>query len=352
MERQALLSFLVGIQEEHGGAIPVERFMKEALYHPEFGYYTAHIRDVGPRGDFSTSATLGEELGTAIARWIEDRIRVLGLDRWSRGFKRIPLIEIGAGNGSLARTILKNLDWRIAWRVEYMIHETSPTLRRIQKKNLRWNRVRWISSLAGALEKTEGRALMFSNELVDAFPCRVFERGEQSWSEIGIRISPDGGLSEVHLPISSDLPDLDHFSHLSRGQRVEVHESYRSWLKTWSDLWKSGALLTIDYGDTADRLYMRRLSGSLRGYWNHERITGPHVYARFGKQDLTADVNFTDLIRWGEASDWKTLSLETQGEFLNRWLDSEGITPSHHDLNGAHDSFRILEQRPLPRAMS
>jgi SAM-dependent MidA family methyltransferase len=352
VERQALLSFLVGIQEEHGGAIPVERFMKEALYHPEFGYYTAHIRDVGPRGDFSTSATLGEELGTAIARWIEDRIRGLGLDGWSRGFKRIPLIEIGAGNGSLARTILKNLDWRIAWRVDYMIHETSPTLRRIQKKNLRWNRVRWVSSLAGALEKTEGKALMFSNELVDAFPCRVFERGEQSWSEIGIRISPDGGLSEVHLPISADLPDLDHFSHLSRGQRVEVHESYRSWLKTWSDLWKSGALLTIDYGDTADRLYVRRLSGSLRGYWNHERITGPHVYARFGKQDLTADVNFTDLIRWGEASDWKTLSLETQGEFLNRWLDSQGITLRHHDLNGANDSFRILEQRPLPRAMS
>jgi SAM-dependent MidA family methyltransferase len=80
VERRTILSFLLRIQEEHGGVIPVERFMKEALYHPEFGYYTAHIRDVGPRGDFSTSATRGEELGTAIARWIEDRIRELEMD--------------------------------------------------------------------------------------------------------------------------------------------------------------------------------------------------------------------------------------------------------------------------------
>jgi len=177
VERHRIVSFLHRVQEEHGGAIPVERFMQEALYHPEYGYYTANIRDVGGRGDFSTSATLGTELGAAIARWIEACSKELGWNGWNRVFNRIPLIEIGAGNGSLARTILRNLNPRLRWRVDYMIHETSPTLRRIQRKRLRWRGVRWIASLAEALFQTKGEALIFSNELVDAFPCRVFERG-------------------------------------------------------------------------------------------------------------------------------------------------------------------------------
>jgi len=349
VEHRTLLSFLRGIQEEYGGVIPVERFMREALYHPEFGYYSARIRDVGPQGDFSTSATLGEELGTAIARWIEARVGEFGWDGWRRGFKSIPLIEIGAGNGSLARTILKKLDWRIRWRVDYMIHETSPTLRRIQEKRLRWRGVRWISSLAGTLKETGGKALLFSNELVDAFPCRVFEHGENGWSEIALTLSAEGALSEVRLPPSTLPAELAPLPGLPKGQRIEVHESYRHWLKDWSELWRRGALLTIDYGDTADHLHARNPSGSLRGYWKHQRITGLQVYARFGKQDLTADVNFSDLIRWGEESGWITSSLETQGEFLSRWLASGEINRGTHDLSEAHDAFRILEQRPLAR---
>jgi SAM-dependent MidA family methyltransferase len=58
---------LLALQEESGGPLPFERFMREALYHPEFGYYTARIRDVGARGDFSTFATLGNSLAQFLA---------------------------------------------------------------------------------------------------------------------------------------------------------------------------------------------------------------------------------------------------------------------------------------------
>ena len=67
-----LKTWLAALFEQNGGAIPFERFMAEALYHPDFGYYTRHIRTVGgSRGDFATSATLSELLGEAIAAWIE-----------------------------------------------------------------------------------------------------------------------------------------------------------------------------------------------------------------------------------------------------------------------------------------
>ena len=363
MSGHDLLSFLRQVQEECGGAIPFERFMQEALYHPRFGYYSANIKDVGREGDFSTSATLDEGLGAAIASWIMARSKELG-------WKHIPVIEIGAGNGALARSVLAHLGWRKRLRTDYMIHETSPIMRERQRKNLRWKGVRWIDSLPQALDQLQGRALIFSNELVDAFPCRLFLRSEDSWEELGVRIQTDGSLSEVRLA-SPSTPDnfatpstLPLSPQAPEGQRVERHDSYHSWIRVWAPHWKSGSMLTIDYGDTKERIYTRRPEGSLRAYWKHHRYTGRDLYARFGKQDLTADVNFSDLITWGEALNWKTILHTTQREFMTQFQRREIISPLSRrssqstcsstinpvsDTEGtgdAGDTFKVLEQQP------
>jgi len=348
-----LLSFLRSVQEECGGAIPFERFMQEALYHPRFGYYSAHIKDVGREGDFSTSATLDERLGAAIASWITVRSGELG-------WKQIPVIEIGAGNGALARSVLSHLGWKTRWRTDYMIHETSPVLRERQKKNLRWKGVRWIDSLPRTLDRLDGRALIFSNELVDAFPCRLLVRREDSWEEIGVRIQSDGSLSEVSLGAPSDTASYTPEesqplpSPVPDGQRVERHDSYHSWIKAWAHHWKSGSMLTIDYGDVVEKLYDRRPEGSLRAYWKHHRYIGRDLYARFGKQDMTADVNFSDLIAWGEALDWKTNLHATQREFMAEYhpkTSNSSNSPSSAKFltpGDAGDAFRVLDQQPKP----
>lgn len=126
-------------------------------------------------------------------------------------------------------------------------------------------------------------------------------------------------------------------------------------------------MLTIDYGDTEERLYTRRPEGSLRAYWKHHRYTGRDLYVRFGKQDLTADVNFSDLISWGEALGWETIQLTTQSEFMTQFLlgvataslSRKSIQPafsstikpdSDTEGNGEDwdvgDAFKVLEQRP------
>jgi len=359
-----LLSFLRQVQEECGGTIPFERFMQEALYHPRFGYYAANIKDVGREGDFSTSATLGDGLGAAIASWITIRSEKL---KW----RDIPVIEIGAGNGALAQSVLKHLPWRRHWRTDYMIHETSPILRERQKRNLRWRGVRWIDSLPQTLDQLQGRALIFSNELVDAFPCRLFMRSDDLWEELGVKILPNGSLSEVSLAKPSTLgsfatpASLTLPSPIPMGQRVERHDSYHSWIRAWAPHWKSGSMLTIDYGDTKEKLYTRRPEGSLRAYWKHHRYTGRDLYARFGKQDLTADVNFSDLITWGKALGWETIQLTTQHDFMTEFQRSGRVSPQSRrssqpsfpsvtinpvsdteDTGDAGYAFKVLEQQP------
>jgi len=337
-----LLRFLQGVQDECGGMIPFERFMQEALYHSNFGYYSSQIHDVGRGGDFSTAATLDPQLGEAIAHWIGQRAKELGWDR-------IPVIEVGAGGGMLASSVLRHLDWKTRWHIDYMICETSPILCAKQQQNLRWRGVRWVDSLKEGLQRSHGRALIFSNELVDAFPCRIFQKSEDEWLELGIIIHLIGSLSETTtLPIAPDAW-FDNFVGLPEGQRVERHDSYRNYLQTWSPFWKEGGFLTIDYGDLATALYAGRPKGSLRAYWKHHRYTGREIYARFGKQDLTADVNFSDLIAWGNSFGWTEHSFSTQREFLNRWISPKKIVRSSNRFlvpEDAGDAFKVLEQSP------
>ena len=111
-------------------------------------------------------------------------------------------------------------------------------------------------------------------------------------------------------------------------------------------------MLTIDYGDAEEHLYERRPQGSLRAYWKHQRHTGIDVYARFGRQDITSDINFSALKHWGEECRWKTLSLSSQREFLKKWLSektAEVASDRFTDPDDAGDAFRVFEQQPLNR---
>ena len=318
--------FLRDLQAECGGSIPFEKFMEAALYHPEFGYYSARLRTVGRAGDFSTWPGLHPSLANAIAAWLH----------------RYPsdhIIEAGAGSGELAAGVLRQLGFFARLRTTCHIVEISPALREEQEKRLKGQRVVWHSDMNSALAAANGRASIFSNEFPDAFPCRVFVRSESRWKELALTV--DGGsareiLREAVLPESSSLecnpPD---------GSRVEVHESYRRWMQSWSAAWKQGAMLTVDYGGTMPELYHRRPAGTLRAYARHQRLSGADVYSAFGRRDLTADVNFTDLQAWGENLGWETISHCPLPLFLKDFSPKIRL-PESFAIAGA--AFRVFQQ--------
>lgn len=293
--------FLRDLQAECGGSIPFDRFMEAALYHPRFGYYTAHIRSLGRTGDFSTWPGLHPSLADALAA------------RHRRHPAR-HIIEAGAGTGQLAAGVLGRLGFFQRLRTTYHIVEISPVLRAAQEKRLKGKPVVWHRDMKEALAAADGRANILSNELPDAFPCRVFVRGPQGWLELDLKIEGNSArevLRECRVPESSSFWDK-----APEGTRVEVHESYRRWLGDWAGSWKQGVMLTVDYGDTPPALYHRRPAGTLRAYAHHQRLTGGDVYAAFGHRDITADVNFADLQAWGETLGWKTLALQPLADFL------------------------------------
>lgn len=315
-----------------GGIISFEEFMRRALHDPEHGYYARRIRAIGRGGDFTTAPKLSRAPAAAIARWAAAALRETG----SRD-----LIEIGPGDGTLAREVMRRLPLWIRWRTRLHLVDSSAPLTRLQQRSPGLRSARWHRHPREALEACGGRAVIFSNELVDAFPARRFRKTEGTWREIGVALEPRGKVTEVllepaALPTSSSL-DPRH----PEGQVVEVHESYRRWLEDWLPAWRAGRMLTIDYGAAADTLYRRRPWGTVRGYLLHQRMEGASIYENIGRQDLTADVNFTDLMAW--SAPWTCgQRLSTLGEFLGEaCLVDE---PVLHGGEGALEAFLVLDE--------
>ncbi len=344
------------------GKMPFERFMDEALYHPRYGYYSSNIATVGRRGDFSTSATIHEVVASAVAKWaIKEKKASLGLGVG----KRWHVIEIGAGDGSFARDFIKNTGMMHRPTLSYHIVEKSAPLAKKQKERLPKLQVKWHGDMSDALEACEGEALIFSNELVDAFPACVLRWNSSSrhWEELYLVDQGNDGMSESFRALrepytqfpSTVLGDWDaEITPLADGQRCEVHWSFLNWLKSWAPQWHRGAMLTIDYGDLFPKLYQKRPQGTVRGYFQGVRVQATEIYDRFGHQDLTADVNFSDLQLWGAETQIETVEFLNQREFLLNMIPSLGDHSAQQQdpaleflmsPYGAGDAFKVLSQR-------
>ena len=323
---------------QRGGAVPFSEFMAAALYDPANGYYTRRIKTVGRGGDFSTSATLGPLLGRAIVGWIRD----------GQSFKN--LIEVGPGNGALASAVLKELGWWKRRGVTLWLVEKSSVLREQQQAALKKHgQVRWVDSVAEALEHAGGEAVIYSNELVDAFPVVLAEWREGAWQEVWLELTAEGRLVETLRPLSPEISSISLREAWSRpeGQRVEIPWSFHEWLADWSPAARNVRMLTIDYGGQFPEMHLRRPGGTLRAFLRHERKQGTAIYENMGSQDLTADVCFDDLIHWGRELGLETALNQTQGEFLQRYGKPKSGSRDEEYLireDGAGGAFRVLGQ--------
>jgi len=303
---------------------PFSSFMQRALFDPQRGYYTARIKTVGARGDFSTSATLSPLLGKAVARWLLQEAKATGVRT---------IIEVGGGDGSLMSAVLAGLGWWQRRRFRVLMVDASPVLVAQQKQKLGGRVGDWFATLPAALAACEGKALIFHNELLDAFPVDLVQGDGERWSEVWLR-HEDGGVLEERHPLTLDVQAFSALRSKAAG-RCEIATAVHSWLQAWMPLWQAGAMLTIDYGDVYPALYHRRPQGTLRAYLMQQRLTGTEVYLNPGRQDITCDVNFTDVRQWLAEGGAQETSFETQAEFIRRWVPLPG---------GAREAFVTHEQ--------
>ena len=318
------------------GAISFERFMELSLYCPEFGYYERLANTPGRDGDFLTSVSVGPLLGELLAfqfaRWVE-----------ASSLENFQLLEAGAHDGRLALDVL---DWfkshrpRLFAKLEYRILEPSHRRRQWQASALApfADQVRWSDSWED-LPRAGVQGVIFSNELLDAFPVRRlgwdaqgkkwfewdvgWEAGRFVWLKMPLSPSPPSALCVPHL---DRLPEA-FLSALPDGFTTEASLAAEAWWRRAACSLNRGHLLTLDYGLTADEFLLpQRANGTLRGY--HRQRLSDDVLANVGDQDLTAHVNFTALDAAGSSQGLKTEGLCSQAQCLTRIAEQAWKTRS------------------------
>jgi SAM-dependent MidA family methyltransferase len=189
--------------------------------------------------------------------------------------------------------------------------------------------------------------VILSNELIDAFPVHLVEVSGGHMQEVYVT-ERDGRL--VEQPGDPSSPEvagyLARFGLLWRAGtwRAEINLRALEWMRaTAARLARRGFVLTIDYGDTARRLYSRHHPrGTLLCYYRH--TTNEEPLARPGQQDITAHVNFSALIDEGRRVGLSRSRFTTQRDFLEGWGIREEMEAYRARHFGAADTARHTDQ--------
>jgi SAM-dependent MidA family methyltransferase len=240
------------------------------------------------------------------------------------GYSRPALVEIGGGTGIL----MKHLSARIyeaapllADRMRLVMIESSPYHRECQRQALAGCQadVVWYAAVEEAVQSEAIEGVILSNEWFDAFPVHLVKRQAAGWTEAGVTWDEgEGCLKWMDLPaLTPEAADYlaEEKLALPTGMQLEINLGMRRAIHEVSRMLVRGYVITIDYGGLQDELYSaRRMSGTLQCYYRHRAHDDPLVFV--GEQDITAHVNFSALMKWGEEAGLVPVSLESQSQFL------------------------------------
>ena len=270
---------------QRGGWIPFARYMELALH----AYYAGGAPKFGSAGDFVTAPELGPLFGRTLARFLNDL-----------NFPSI--LELGAGTGKLAETLLGELD------CEYFILETSDALRERQRERL-GDRVTFLDRLPERF-----RGLILANEVADALPVHLVAWTAQGIMERGVRVEA-GEFAWEERSAAGEL--------LKEAGKIEVPAPYvseiglaaRAWMRSLVASLEQGVILVIDYGFPRREFYHRqRATGTLMCHYRHRAHADP--FAHPGEEDITAHVDFSALAEAAREAGGDVLGYATQAQFL------------------------------------
>jgi SAM-dependent MidA family methyltransferase len=274
--------------------------MERSLYGPGKSYYHGVPGD----RDYATSVRISPVFGYALARLVSEFASRIGDGLFG-------IVDMGCGDGALLNRLLSETPEDIIsrariWGIDRAVppHAISPPV-----------------GFAGSLEELPQQLplLVISNELFDALPyARLVQR--------------DAGLRELYVTEEEGKLDWDEqpaeecYVEYARRRGMELQSGqFADVSLEWGELYSAicempnvAMVVTFDYGFPQKQLFDPRFRrfGTAAAYYRHQ--VSRDLLARPGEQDLTAHVNFTDLIDAGEARGFATLAFLRQAEFLLR----------------------------------
>jgi SAM-dependent MidA family methyltransferase len=345
------------------GPISFYDWMKTALYDEREGYYCR--RDIvrrGRLGDYRTAPERTPLFAVTVARYFAKLFRELGSpDRWT-------IIEVGAGFGEFAAEVLRTLKSRhpaVFQATHYLVDEYTEDGREHAAANLAGFESVYEFCRSSELDVTFPAGIIFSNELIDAFPVyRVIKSGSMLRSQY-VGLDDKGEFVWIEHDLDAAVAEYCERANitLAEGRITEINLDADRFIAHAAELITRGFVITVDYGDEREALLTspHRPLGTLRAAYHHQ-VSGD-VLQQPGRRDLTTTIDWTQLREAGDKAGLSVVSYEA----LDRFLMQEGLLDELETMtrdateaakaelsagaremimpNGMAASFQILVQR-------
>lgn len=285
--------------------LTVDKFLQNVLYDKKIGYYFTNI-PFGYKGDFLTAPGISSLFSEIIAIWLISSWNTLGKP------KKLNIVELGPGDGALTKVMINVFKKFPNFNnsVEVFLYEKSNLLKKLQKKNIKKNKVKWIKSFS---EIKNGPVIFFGNEFFDAIPIKQFLRRKKNLYEKNFKLWKKGKIKEIYK--KANFKDIKLINKYKSLKNLNFIEFPKQGFKELENIIKKinklgGGILLIDYG-----YFVSNNSNTLQSVKKH-KIND--MFENLGKADITSLVNFNLLKEFFEMKKLKTKKIVTQKFFLEK----------------------------------
>ncbi len=321
-------------------SLPLDKFINYSLYDKKSGYYMKKD-PFGYTGDFITAPNISRLFSEMISIWTISFWQSLGSP------KKFNLIELGAGNGEMMKDIIETFQNFPDFfnSCNFIIHEKSPLLVKIQKKKLKKNKITWINQV-NKINKLP--SIFLANEFFDAMAIKQFIKKKDLWFERFVKFENKKKAFFVEKKTNIIKLEKKINFKISKNQNfIEYSELGFNYLKEISKIIKknTGGLLLIDYGyDT------KKMRNTLKGVSKHKFA---NILENIGNTDITHNINFDLFKKFTKQMGNLENILTSQKNFLLRMGINERAEIISKNLNFSekaniyHRLKRLIDDRQM-----
>ena len=321
-------------------SLPLDKFINYSLYDKKSGYYMKKD-PFGYTGDFITAPNISRLFSEMISIWTISFWQSLGSP------KKFNLIELGAGNGEMMKDIIETFQNFPDFfnSCNFIIHEKSPLLVKIQKKKLKKNKITWINQV-NKIKKLP--SIFLANEFFDAMAIKQFIKKKDLWFERFVKFENKKKAFFVEKKTNIIKLEKKINFKISKNQNfIEYSELGFNYLKEISKIIKknTGGLLLIDYGYDA-----KKMRNTLKGVSKHKFA---NILENIGNTDITHNINFDLFKKFTKQMGNLENILTSQKKFLLRMGINERAEIISKNLNFSekaniyHRLKRLIDDRQM-----
>ena len=321
--------------------MPLDQFINIALYDKKFGYYMKN-NPFGKEGDFITSPSISNLFGEMLAIWCVAYWEHIGKP------SKILLVELGPGDGSLCRALLKTFKQfkNFYNSLEINLFEISDKLKIIQKAKINNRKVKWIKKIK---EINYGPVIFLGNEFFDALPIKQIYKKKKLFFEKHVALSDDNKkIRFLHKKANNNLiKRIQKLNLISVGNTIEYPIEALKFLKAIAKKINKfeGALLTFDYGYT-----IKKNKNTLQSVKKHKYLD---VFFKPGHSDITSHINFELFHKILNRNNLDVKKITKQSEFLKKIgiLERANILSKKMTFKAKANMFYRLKRLLNPKEM-